>query len=108
MDQKLVWSNPEIEAAEDEIAALGKRLQELKRTIRTERLKLYKERLGIEVGSVVTVTYRGEVTEHKVDEIIDCEYGLPRLVGRKRKKDGAWGVSTQSVYGKWTVKQEPK
>jgi hypothetical protein len=64
--------------------------------------RYYKEKFGVEVGTIVM--YKGE--EHKVT-LVD-HFIFPRkpwVEGARRRKDGEWSQRSFALYSNWEVKQ---
>jgi len=77
--------------------ALQEKLSRTKQSITAEKLRLVREILGLEIGSIVLDT-KGKY--YRVCEI-DTHWDKPWLCGNPLKKDGTYGTAVRNLYSDW-------
>ena len=88
----------ELEAKEREIVSA---LNAIRGEIREERLKIAKDKYGVDVGSVVVNNngVRFLVVEIEAKSFL----GKPWLSGNPEKKDGTWSKAVRNLFNDWDI-----
>ena len=87
----------ELKLQEEELSS---KLNEVRREITKEKLRLAEQEFGVRIGSVVK-DKKG--IEYKVTCVKTNFSGKPWLEGNPKKKDGTFGIAHRNIYGNWTL-----